>query len=252
MNLISTDQTSCFGYCERCQRKHTLPFGAARDHAIRVMEQFRIHERLDYWSSESEKDSALSFKNLLPGDRGHMFGVMECRAASGETVWLQAFSSLGTGIRDVPGYSPYLLDTATFDDIILPRQQEIKHLTALRNQLAPHDPGRSKLEAARRQISRDLMPIIHGLYHLKNFRGETRPLREVFPAPGGIPGGVGDCCAPKLLTEAIEKNLRPISIAEFYWGGPNRSGRKQSGQFFEACAEKCQPILGFMLCGLED
>ncbi len=252
MTLVAADQKSCFGYCDRCHQLHMLPFGAARDYAIGVMEQFRTFQRLDYLSPDSETDPALSFKNLLPGDRGHMFGIMECRDQSGNTIWLRAFSSLGTGVRDVPGWSSYLLDTATFNQVVLPRQQEIKHLTVLRNQLDPNDAERIKIEGARRQISRDLMPIIHDLYQLKNFRGECRSLREVFVRSGGIPGGVGDCCAPKLLTEAIEKKLRPISIAEFYWGGTNQSGRKQPGQFFEACVEKCQPIMGFMLCGLND
>jgi hypothetical protein len=246
------DQPSCHGFCERCQQRHILPLGASRDYALGVMEEFRTIQRLDYLSPKSRSDPSLSFKHLLPGDRGHMFGVMECRDPSGQTVWLRAFSSLGTGVRDVPGWSPYLLDTATFNRVILPRQQEIKHLTTLRNQLKANDPKRAEIEANRRQISRDLMPIIHDLYFLKNFRGECRSLREVYNAPGGLPGGVGDCCAPRLLTEAIEKKLRPMSIAEFYWGGANSSGRKQPGQFFEACAEKCQPIMGFMLCGLND
>jgi hypothetical protein len=178
-----------------------------------------------------------------------MFGILECRNRLGEVTFLRSFSSLGTGIRDIPGWVPYILETSMFEEVVLPRQKEIKTLTLLRNQLAETDPTRRQLEEQRREISRTLMPRIHNLYHLNNFRGECQLLTEVFRSEGGIPGGVGDCCAPKLLNFAARRDLMPISLAEFYWGGTNKSGRKKPGQFFEACEEKCQPILGFMLCG---
>jgi hypothetical protein len=180
-----------------------------------------------------------------------MFGVMECKNTRGETVVLRAFSSLGTGVRDIPGWVSSILDTTTFENTVLPRQDEIKRLTRFRNSLPPDDPARVAAEEERAEISRALMPVIHDLYRLPNFRGETRPIRDVFRSSGGIPGGVGDCCAPKLLNHAASQNLRPVSVAEFYWGGKNKSGRKTPGNFYEACEEKCQPILGFMLCGLE-
>ncbi|MGY8674438.1 MAG: hypothetical protein ACKVHO_17840, partial [Verrucomicrobiia bacterium] len=68
----------------------------------------------------------------------------------------------------------------------------------------------------------------------------------------GLPGGVGDCCGPKLLQHAANTRLKPIGLAEFYWGGPHLSGKRQPGSFYPCCEEKCQPILGYMLCGLEN
>jgi hypothetical protein len=93
---------------------------------------------------------------------------------------------------------------------------------------------------------------IHGLYRLTNFRGETASLEEAFIGSNGIPTGTGDCCAPKLLNYAAKNNLRPLGISEFFWGKENRSGGHRHGAFAASCAEKCQPILGFMLCGLND
>ncbi|MFZ1986822.1 MAG: hypothetical protein WAU91_20595, partial [Desulfatitalea sp.] len=61
----------------------------------------------------------------------------------------------------------------------------------------------------------------------------------------------GDCCAPKLLNAAAKQKLAPKSLAEIFWGRTNRSGTRQQGIFYTACPEKCQPILGFMLCGIE-
>lgn len=245
------ESLSCFGFCERCGVRHGLPYGKSVVYAQAMMEQFRSKRRLDYEVCDEEADPGLSFDRVLPGDRGHMFGVMECVGSVGETVWLRAFSSLGTGIRDVNGWVPYLVETEVFNRVVLPKQLEIKRLTQVKNQLDLNDPARQRWERERKQISRGLMPVIHDLYQLSNFRGETEPLKAVFKAKGGIPGGVGDCCAPKLLNYAASHGLRPVSIAEFYWGGTNKSGRKQPGDFFVACEEKCQPILGFMLCGID-
>ena len=245
-------EISCSGYCEKCGTTHRLPFGNAFEYAHAVMEEIAALGRLDYRSSDAEADPRFSLAALLPGDRGHMFGVMECLDGNGEIIWLRAFSSLAGGVREIPGWVTGIVDRATFEREVLPEQQRIKELTAARDKLVPGDPRRETLKEERREISRALMPRIHDLYHFVNFRGESRSLRELFPveAGGGIPGGVGDCCAPKLLQHAAKNDLRPISLAEFYWGGENRSGRKKPGQFFAACSEKCAPVMGFLLCGL--
>lgn len=42
------------------------------------------------------------------------------------------------------------------------------------------------------------------------------------------------------------------AVAEFWMGAPPPSGGRTDGEFYTACEERCQPILGFMLCGLDD
>ena len=37
-------------------------------------------------------------------------------------------------------------------------------------------------------------------------------------SPMMLPGGTGDCCAPKLLADAAARGLRPVGIAEFFLG----------------------------------
>jgi tRNA pseudouridine32 synthase/23S rRNA pseudouridine746 synthase len=39
-------------------------------------------------------------------------------------------------------------------------------------------------------------------------------------------------------------------MAEFWWGPPSINGDKIQGEFYEACAERCQPLMGFLLSGL--
>ena len=111
---------------------------------------------------------------------------------------------------------------------------------------------RLALAKERRHLSRSLMARVHSLYRLRNFRGQESGLQAAWTGPGGIPTGAGDCCAPKLLNLAARKNLIPLGMAEFYWGRENKSATRQEGSFYPACSDKCAPILGFMLCGLEE
>ena len=73
---------------------------------------------------------------------------------------------------------------------------------------------------------------------------------DVFLGPA-MPTGTGECCAPKLLHHAATHGLTPLGLAEFYVGRTNRSGTRRHGEFYAPCAEKCAPILGFLLCGVE-
>jgi tRNA pseudouridine32 synthase/23S rRNA pseudouridine746 synthase len=81
---------------------------------------------------------------------------------------------------------------------------------------------------------------------LTNARGERRPLQEVFVGQG-IPGGTAGCAVPKLLEAANVARLRPIALAEAWWG-PTLNGRYH-GDVQPPCDRKCKPILGHLLCG---
>lgn len=105
------------------------------------------------------------------------------------------------------------------------------------------------LERLRRIVCRALMKRIHDTYEVPNARGERRPLRALF-APGEPPSGAADCAAPKLLAHAFTHGLRPLALAEFWWGAPPSSGGRVSGAFYAACRDKCAPLLPFMLEGL--
>jgi tRNA pseudouridine32 synthase / 23S rRNA pseudouridine746 synthase len=65
------------------------------------------------------------------------------------------------------------------------------------------------------------------------------------------PAGAGECAAPKLLQYAFLHQLKPIALAEFWWGQSPSSEIKKHGQFYPACRGKCEPILGHMLEGIE-
>ena len=98
------------------------------------------------------------------------------------------------------------------------------------------------LETARAARSRELLHAIHATYRV--------PLRELF-APGEPPGGAGDCAAPKLLAWAQALGLRPLALAELWWGPPPPTGDRQHATFYPACRGKCGPILPWLMRGLD-
>jgi tRNA pseudouridine32 synthase/23S rRNA pseudouridine746 synthase len=121
-------------------------------------------------------------------------------------------------------------------------------LLPLKKAIAAADDKMQVLKQERRELSRTLQTQMHSAYVLTNFAGETRSLRELI-TEGAMPTGMGDCCAPKLLHYAATNNLTPLAMAEFWWGNPSADGYKIQGDFYGACVERCQPLMGFLLSG---
>lgn len=122
------------------------------------------------------------------------------------------------------------------DALIIPLQEIIRQA----------DQKIHTLKQQRKQLSRQLQTQMHGTYTLMNFLGQSQTLQQL--QPSGLPTGTGDCCAPKLLHYAAKRGFKAIAMAEFWWGQPTSD--KIPGNFYGACAERCQPIMGFLLSGL--
>lgn len=116
-------------------------------------------------------------------------------------------------------------------------------------QLRVIDDEHAAIDGQRAERSRHFLHRIHDTYVLANALGQTRSLRHVF-APAEPPGGAGDCAAPKLLAYAYREGLRPLALAELWWGAPPVTGGRHAGVYYPACRGKCGPILAHMLEGL--
>ncbi|MFT5169564.1 MAG: tRNA pseudouridine32 synthase/23S rRNA pseudouridine746 synthase [Candidatus Omnitrophota bacterium] len=216
------------------------------------MSLLQKERRIDITTSNADADRRLSLDYLFGEARGQMFGVLECKDQDGAIVLLKAFSSQYNGIWDVDGWVPPLFEVDEFNATISQTDKEIKRLDAIIDDATMNDNERNKLIQKRKSISQNSMKEIHDIYRLNNFNGETKTLHEISLNKRGIATGTGDCCGPKLLNHAAKNNLRPISMAEFYLGQENKSKTKQHNEFYPSCIDKCQPILGFMLCGACD
>ena len=228
---------------------HSLPQGPARQACQQLMDCLRRQQRIDFVVPEEIADPRCSTGNLFSEAGGKMFGMLSCRDAKGESVLLRAFSGQYNGLWQVEGWVGPVFDLKSFQTLMCGPEQEIKRIGREMDTLAKGARVYHHLRKERRILSQRLMRDIHDLYQLVNFRGEKRALAKAFLGTGAPPSGAADCCGPKLLHHAATHGLRPEAMAEFYWGGSNASSTRLHGGFYPACTSKCQPILGFMLCG---
>jgi len=240
------------GFCKKCAKEHWLGPGNTLIGYQEIKRQFNKSETIDLLSSTQNKVAALDLSYLFGPARGKMFGLMECRKPDGSIILLRAFSGQYNGSWQVDGWVPPLFDVDQFNTTTFETEKKIKQIGQKITQCLAHSDIWLELRKQRRQLSQNLMQDIHALYSLTNFRGETVGLSQAYTGDNGIPTGTGDCCAPKLLNFAAKNNFRPLGLIEFYWGKENKSGTRRHGSVYSSCVEKCQPILGFLLCGLDD
>jgi len=196
-------------------------------------------------------------------DQGKMFGVLvvanpdrpdilEFPNDSGRPAipyaFLAAYSGLLAGRNDWEYFVPPVYDAQQPDGHF--KQQE--QIISLTSHLSP---------LTSKQLSQELQTWLFHQYQLLNAHGEVKDLVAIwqeyynrpkllkkYPLP---PGGTGDCCAPKLLQYAYQQGLKPLCMAEFWWGATTKTELRHHLNYYPACRGKCKPILTWMLQGLD-
>jgi len=126
-------------------------------------------------------------------------------------------------------------------------------LNAIKEKLAVFTTQIDALKEERKLKSAALQQYLFEQYQFLNSAKESKNLSELFAktTEQNPPAGSGECAAPKLLQHAFLHNLKPIAMAEFWWGkSPNTEVRKHQ-YFYPACQGKCKPILAYMLSEIE-
>lgn len=110
-----------------------------------------------------------------------------------------------------------------------------------------------ELKQARKQNSNALQQWLFQGYQFLNQAGETKSLAAIFENTvlQKPPSGAGDCAAPRLLQYAFQQGLKPIAMAEFWWGATPPSDVREHLRYYPACRGKCEPILRHMLAGMD-
>lgn len=121
-----------------------------------------------------------------------------------------------------------------------------------RNELDWYLKRITDLKVKRKERSSALQSLLFKQFKILNSKGEERNLYDIFSStPSKIPpAGAGECAAPKLLQYAYQHHLKPICMAEFWWGNSPLSEIRRHGYYYPSCKQKCEPILNFMLQGL--
>jgi len=125
-------------------------------------------------------------------------------------------------------------------------QQAADRLHSLTDEIAT-------LKNQRKDFSQSLQQRLFDSYRFLNQSGIHKNLRDIFKdTPQQVPpAGVGECAAPKLLHYAFQQGMKPIAIAEFWWGQSPKSEIRKHQHFYAACLGKCEPILRHMLEGID-
>jgi len=105
------------------------------------------------------------------------------------------------------------------------------------------------LKSLRKVKSAELQRRLFENYNFLNQYGDAKNLIEIFQITDDLtpPSGAGECAAPKLLQYAWTHGMRPVTMAEFWWGKSPSSEVRKHGYFYPACTGKCKPILVHML-----
>ena len=186
--------------------------------------------------------------------QGKMFGVLVVKTPTGEVGYLAAFSGNLAGSNHHNYFVPPVYDLLNPDGYFKEEEARISAINVMLNHT--NDNNQEIIEALkeeRKQRSIALQQWIFEQFRLRNARGEEQDIYSIFTqtAHRNPPAGTGECAAPKLLQYAYLNNLQPLAMAEFWWGDSPKGEIRRHGHYYPACRHKCEPILNFMLQGLQ-
>lgn len=189
---------------------------------------------------------------------GKMFGVLVVQTQQNETGYLAAFSGKLAGSNQHAKFVPPVFDGLTGNSFLNEGMAALAlmslEIEALEELASDDEQERiSLLKTARKDHSRALQKEIFNRYHFLNRAGTEKSLTEIFQQASykNPPVGAGECAAPKLLQYAFQHQMRPLAMAEFWWGLSPKSGSWEHGRFYPCCQHKCGPILDHMLAGID-
>lgn len=133
------------------------------------------------------------------------------------------------------------------------KQRLEKKISSLQNSLQEYEQLIGQLKTERKTRSAALQRKLFEQFRLLNAKGETKDLYSIFQETVQRipPAGTGECAAPKLLQYAYLHHMKPVAMAEFWWGDSPKAELRRHGYYYPACKEKCEPVLQYMLQGME-
>ncbi len=190
---------------------------------------------------------------------GKMFGVLAVKTQQNEVGYLSAFSGKLAGGNHHSRFVPPVFDGLTTNSFLNNGMQQLNRINAEVKQLVAiksddHAERIKLLKAQRKTLSITLQKELFDNYYFLNRADEEKSLNEIFKKAlkRNPPSGAGECAAPKLLQYAFQHKMKPLALAEFWWGQSPKSEFWKHGHYYPCCKEKCEPILAHMLEGIDN
>lgn len=167
--------------------------------------------------------------------------------------------------REVAGYKAYIkahkatrtIEEAQYQNAELRRiKQRGAAITAeAERQVKEKEAEIQRMKHERKERSDALQRWLFTQHQLTQPSGEKQSLLKVFTdyaqRTGSKqtmpPSGTGECCAPRLLDYANAHGMKPLALAEFWYGASPKGEIRHHGSFYEPCQSKCVPILWSMM-----
>lgn len=184
---------------------------------------------------------------------GKMFGVLVVQNQQNQLGYLAAFSGKLAGANHHPKFVPPVFDLLAEDSFLHQGMQQlnifIDEIKQLELDNSENQTTIKQLKATRKLHSVNLQQQIFTHYNFINQKQESKNILAIFKTAKykNPPAGAGECAGPKLLQYAFQHQLKPLALAEFWWGQSPKSATWKHGHFYACCKEKCEPILAHML-----
>ena len=158
---------------------------------------------------------------------------------------------LNTNSKDI--FVPSIVSSEQIDQALKQNDKEIHELTEQINELTlinKASPQRARLLKKRTALTDSSLQKVFHLYLFTKYDGRKLSLNVIIKCHNNHlpPTGTGDCCAPKLLSYAFEKDYEIISMDEVYYGRDTKNIK--NGISYAPCDERCGYILPSIM-GLE-
>lgn len=229
----------------------TLQTAGNLPHPLSLLAAQELQQHLQ---TQSDWEHNFGLSNTNNGNIvGKMFGVLVVKNAQNQLGYLAAFSGKLAGGNHHPKFVPPVFDLLTQGSFLNTGMQEltllIDEIKVLESTQPQNTAAINQLKENRKQHSINLQQEIFSRYTFINQQGEPKNIYDIFKAASykNPPAGAGECAAPKLLQYAFLHQLKPLALAEFWWGQSPKSVNWKHGAFYPCCKEKCEPILAHML-----
>jgi len=178
--------------------------------------------------------------------QGVMLGCLVSADAEGNRIVLCACSGISKKIivKENPDSSEWELNGEKYiivspvvsaeeiDKALKKNDEEIHSLT---DQIKKGNPDVNNLKERRKLLCDESLEEVRKLYNFKS-------LYNPFSLAGSfLPTGTGDCCEPKLINYALEQNLKPVSLAQIFYGETGSGLSRRVGCGEDASLKRLSP-----------
>jgi len=193
-----------------------------------------------------------NWKHDFSTQKGKMFGILVVQKENKNYGYLGAISGKIPNDATRNKFVPSIFDDSA-DDFFINKGMTALTEIGLKIKEAQIESDIILLTEKRRQKSLEIQQQLFENYRFLNHLGAEKNVLEIFKnsTQGYPPSAAGECAAPKLLHYAFKNKLKPIALAEFWWGKPLKNIDKEHKTFYPACKNKCRPILEYMLNNIE-